>query len=177
MRKIIYLTVLLATATFAVNAQDSKAISPAKMEEATKPAEPAKPNPNAAEISFEKDVHDFGTIPFDGNGNYDFKFTNTGKEPLVITNAAGSCGCTVPKWPKEPILKGQSGVINVHYDTKRSGPFTKTVTITSNAKTASKVITIKGTVETKEQTDSGTPLKKESGLSPKENATQPFGNN
>ncbi|HNR19424.1 MAG: DUF1573 domain-containing protein [Bacteroidetes bacterium] len=174
MKRIIYLVALFSSTAFATFAQEAKpTVAPVPAKTETE----AKPNPNAAEISFEKEVHDFGTVPFDGNGNYDFKFTNTGKEPLVITNAAGSCGCTVPKWPKEPILKGQSGVINVHYDTKRSGPFTKTVTITSNAKTASKVITIKGTVETKEQTDSGTPLKKDSGLSPKENSTQPFGNN
>lgn len=177
MKKILYLVLVLSVSAFSINAQESKTLAPVKIEQSAAPAEAAKPNPNAAEITFEQEVHDFGTIPFDGNGSYDFKFTNTGKEPLVITNAAGSCGCTVPKWPKEPILKGQSGVINVHYDTKRSGPFTKTVTIASNAKTASKVITIKGTVETKEQTESGTPLKKDSGLSPKENATQPFGNN
>lgn len=177
MKKILYLVLFLSASSVAVRAQESKALAPVKTEETAKPAEEAKPNPNAAEITFEQEVHDFGTIPYDGNGTYDFKFTNTGKEPLVITNAAGSCGCTVPKWPKEPILKGQSSVINVHYDTKRPGPFTKTVTIASNAKTASKVITIKGTVETKEQTDSGTPLKKDNGLSPKENPSQPFGNN
>lgn len=168
MKKLIYIALFMGA--FSVQAQDAKTSQPAQAE--------TKPNPNAAEITFEKDVHDFGTIPFEGNGNYDFKFTNTGKDPLVITNAAGSCGCTVPKWPKEPILKGQTGVINVHYDTKRPGPFTKTVTITSNAKTASKMITIKGTVESKEQTESGTPLKKDNGLSPKENATPAgFGNN
>lgn len=166
MKKIFYTTALLAAFTVSAFAQEEK-----------KEAAPAKPNPNAAEITFEKEVHDFGTLPYGGDGNYDFKFTNTGKEPLVITNARGSCGCTVPKWPKEPVLQGQSGVINVHYDTKRPGPFTKTVTISSNAKTAEKVITIKGTVESQEQTESGTPLKKDNGLSPKESGTNPFGNN
>jgi archaellum component FlaG (FlaF/FlaG flagellin family) len=170
MKKLLYIAALISCATFTATAQeDAKTATPA--------AE-TKPNPNAAEITFEKDVHDFGTIPFGGDGTYDFKFTNTGKEPLVITNAAGSCGCTVPKWPKEPTLKGQTAVVNVHYDTKRPGPFTKTVTITSNAKTASKVITIKGTVETQEQTDSGTPVKKDNGLAPKENSnTINVGNN
>jgi hypothetical protein len=89
---------------------------------------------------------------------YDFKFTNTGKSPLVISSAKGSCGCTVPNWPKEPVKKGESGAINVSYDTKRVGPFTKTVTINSNAKTAVKVITIKGKVMTKEETESMTPF-------------------
>lgn len=125
-------------------------------------------DPNAAEIVFEKEVHDFGTIPYGGDGNYDFKFSNTGKSPLIITNARGSCGCTVPKWPKEPIGKGQSGSINVQYDTKRPGPFTKTVTITSNAKSANKVLTIKGVVESAETADDQMPVKKESTATPVE---------
>ena len=127
-------------------------------------------DPNAPEIVFEKEVHDFGTIPYGGNGTYDFKFSNTGKSPLIISNARGSCGCTVPKWPKEPVGKGQSGSINVQYDTKRPGPFTKTVTISSNAKSATKVITIKGTVEPAEQSDNQAPVKKESAVSPLEKA-------
>jgi len=61
-------------------------------------------NPNAPEISFEKEVHDFGTIDYAGDGTYAFKFTNTGKEPLKITDAKGSCGCTVPKWSKEVLV-------------------------------------------------------------------------
>jgi hypothetical protein len=170
MKKIVYTTLFLSAFVFAGFAQE------VSKDEVKK--EEAKPNPNAAEITFEKEVHDFGTLPYNGDGSYDFKFTNTGKEPLVISNARGSCGCTVPKWPKEPVLKGQSSVINVHYDTKRPGPFTKTVTISSNAKTAERVITIKGVVESQEQTDSGTPLKKDNGLSPKENSnTNNFGNN
>ena len=101
-----------------------------------------------AEITFDTEVHDFGTIPNGANGTYEFKFKNTGKEPLIITEAHGSCGCTVPTYPKNvPILPGTSEVIKVTYDTKRTGNFTKTVTITSNAKTPSKVITIKGNVE------------------------------
>jgi hypothetical protein len=126
------------------------------------PAAKTAANPNASEISFEKDVHDFGTIKFGGNGVYEFKFTNTGKEPLIISNAQGSCGCTVPTWPKEPIKANESGKIKVSYDTKRPGPFTKTVTITSNAKSSPKILTIKGVVEEapKEQT---TPFKNEGG--------------
>src|SRR5690242_16730931 len=92
---------------------------------ATNP-EPAKAdNPNAPEMTFETDLHDYGTIKQGADGGCEFKFKNTGKEPLVISNAKGSCGCTVPTWPKEPIMKGQTAVIKVHYDTKRPGPFTK----------------------------------------------------
>lgn len=101
---------------------------------------------SAAEIKFAKDLHDFGSINKGDNGTTEFTFTNSGKEPLIIANAQGSCGCTVPIWPKEPIAPGATGKIKVTYDTKRVGAFTKTVTITSNAQTASKTITIKGVV-------------------------------
>ncbi|MEP7262953.1 MAG: DUF1573 domain-containing protein [Bacteroidota bacterium] len=126
-------------------------------------------DPNAPEITFETETHDYGTIDFGADGTYAFKFTNTGKDPLVITDAKGSCGCTVPKWPKEPVLKGQSNNINVSYDTKRVGPFTKTVTVTSNAKTTTRVLTIKGVVKSQEQTEDQTPVMKSNGMAPFEN--------
>lgn len=98
-------------------------------------------------IEFEKDVHDYGEVPHMGNGTYSFIFKNTGTEPLVISNAKGSCGCTVPSWPKEPIAPGKSAKIDVTYDTKRVGPISKSVTITSNAEnTPVKVLRIQGTV-------------------------------
>ena len=100
-----------------------------------------------AAIEFEKDLHDYGTIPHKGNGTYAFEFTNTGSDDLLITNAKGSCGCTVPSWPKTPIAPGASAKIEVTYDTKRFGAFSKSVTITSNAvNTPVKVIRIKGSV-------------------------------
>lgn len=155
MKKSIYTLVVLFAMSFTAFAQEEQKTEPNN-------------DPNAPEIVFETEVHDFGTIEYGGNGTYDFKFSNTGKSPLIISNARGSCGCTVPKWPKEPIGKGQSGSINVQYDTKRPGPFTKTVTISSNAKSASKVITIKGTVSPAEQTEDQTPVKKENAMSPVE---------
>lgn len=152
----IYSTVLMLSFCVAVNAQATKDALIVESKETKEAVIP--PDPNAPEITFEQEVHDFGTIEYGGNGVYDFKFTNTGKSPLIISGARGSCGCTVPKWSKEPIVKGANGEINVSYDTKRAGPFTKTVTVTSNAKTASKVITIKGTVMTQEETESQTPF-------------------
>ncbi len=120
----------------------------------------------AQEISFEKELHDFGTFEQNGNGLYEFKFTNTGDSPLIISNSKGSCGCTVPVWPKEPIIPGESNVIRVKYDTKRIGAFNKSVTITSNAKTnPTKVIRIKGKTLAANGTQSS-PLKKETGKSP-----------
>lgn len=103
-------------------------------------------NPNAPKFKFETEVVDYGTIEHNADGNREFKFTNVGKEPLIISNAVGSCGCTTPVWPKEPIKPGASAIIKVHYATDRIGAFEKTVTLTSNADTPSKVLKIKGTV-------------------------------
>jgi hypothetical protein len=149
----------LLTVSFNGKAQDAAQSQPAQATEQAKPA-----NPNAPEITFENELHDYGTIKQGADGGCEFKFKNTGKEPLIISNAKGSCGCTVPTYPKEPIMKGQTGIIKVHYDTKRVGAFTKTVTITSNAKTDTKVLTIKGLVEADENSDAAMPLKKSTGM-------------
>lgn len=103
-------------------------------------------NPNAPIMTFESEVVDYGTIEQGADGVREFKFTNTGKEPLIISNARGSCGCTVPTWPKEPIKPGESSVIKVKYDTKRLGVINKSVTITSNSTTVTKVVRIQGTI-------------------------------
>lgn len=102
---------------------------------------------NGAKIEFAKETHDYGTVKYAGNGQCTFEFTNTGNAPLIISNAKGSCGCTVPDWPKEPIAPGAKGKIMVKYDTKRVGAINKSVTITSNAvNEPTKTIRIKGTV-------------------------------
>lgn len=159
---------VIAGLSFTAHAQQTGS-APAAQPAAAE-AKPAADNPNAAEITFENETHDYGTIKQGANGDCEFKFKNTGKEPLIISNARGSCGCTVPTFPKEPIMKGQTAVIKVHYDTKRVGAFTKTVTIESNAKTATKVLTIKGLVEASEEpADQTMPVKKASGM-PLENS-------
>lgn len=101
---------------------------------------------NGPQISFDKVVHDYGTIYKGADGNCDFEFTNTGNEPLVLSTVRSSCGCTVPKWPREPILPGKKGVINVRYDTRRMGTINKSITVMSNAKTSSVVLSIKGKI-------------------------------
>ncbi len=84
-------------------------------------------------ISFEKASHDFGKVKQDTENKYKFSFTNTGSEPLIISNAVGSCGCTVPTYPKEPIEPGKKGEIEVVYSPgKQMGKQTKTVSITAN---------------------------------------------
>jgi len=100
-----------------------------------------------AKIEFTKDTHDYGTVKYGADGTCTFEFKNTGNEPLIISTAKGSCGCTVPEWPKEPIAPGAKGTISVKYDTKRPGAINKSVTITSNAvNEPTKVIRIKGNV-------------------------------
>lgn len=99
------------------------------------------------EIEFNSETVDYGVIEHNADGNRYFVFKNTGKDPLIITNAKGSCGCTVPTYPREPIAPGATDTVKVRYATNRIGRFTKTVTITSNAKTApTKVLKITGEV-------------------------------
>ena len=103
---------------------------------------------NGPEISFKETVHDYGTIYVNGDGTYNFVFTNTGNEPLILSKPRSSCGCTVPTWPKEPILPGETSNIKVTYNTRKAGPFNKTVTVYSNATNKSTVLLrIKGKVE------------------------------
>ncbi len=105
---------------------------------------------NGPKVEFKKDTHDYGDVKYGADGTCTFEFKNTGNAPLIISNAAGSCGCTVPDWPKEPINPGKTGVITVKYDTKRPGAINKSVTITSNATNEStKVLRIKGNVGAK----------------------------
>ncbi len=100
-----------------------------------------------AGMVFENETIDYGTIAHNADGNRQFVFVNNGTKPLIITNTQGSCGCTVPTTPKEPIAPGAKGVIGVKYATDRVGAFTKTVTVTSNAEgQPTKTLTIKGTV-------------------------------
>ncbi len=105
-------------------------------------------DPNQPEFKFETEEYDFGKITQGESVTYEFKFTNLGTEPMIISKAEGSCGCTVPIWPKEPIMKGQKSTIKVTFNsTGKMGVQDKTVTLTSNAKQNPIVIHIKGTVE------------------------------
>lgn len=98
-------------------------------------------------IAVDKDVHDYGDVPYGGDGTCEFKVTNTGTEPLIMSKCKGSCGCTVPKCDTAPIAPGETSIITVKYDTKRTGAINKSVTINSNAiNEPTKVVRIKGTV-------------------------------
>lgn len=102
-----------------------------------------------AVIAIAEPTHDFGEIKeADGNVSHTFTVKNEGDTPLVITRVIASCGCTSPAWTKEPIAVGQTGDVTVTFNPKgRPGPFTKTVSIYSNGKKGSFVVTIKGDVK------------------------------
>ncbi len=110
-------------------------------------------------MTFESTTVDYGEIMQDSEPLRVFKFKNTGNEPLIISNAKGSCGCTVPSYPKDPILPGESGSIEVRYDTKRIGPFQKTISLTTNEATPTHTLNIKGNVKAK-PTEEGVPASK-----------------
>ena len=100
-------------------------------------------------MTFEKMEIDYGTIAQGADPLRRFKFKNTGTEPLIINNARGSCSCTVPSYKKEPIAPGETGEIEVRYDTQRIGDFAKSVTIETNEGANARVLMIKGKVNEK----------------------------
>lgn len=98
-------------------------------------------------ITFKSTIHDFGNIIEGSRPTFSFKFTNTGKADLVISNCIPSCGCTVPKFPEKPLKPGESGYIDVTFDSKgRSGSFTKDITVFSNTNPNTTVLYIKGNI-------------------------------
>ena len=140
--KKLFLMLSLAGASVFAFAQTA----PAKPGDATTTT-PA-PDPNAPDFKWESTTIDYGTVKKgdESNGVREFKFTNAGKSALIISSCRGSCGCTVPTCPTEPILPGAKGTIKVHYDINRVGEFTKTVTVTSNAKSPNETLKIHGIV-------------------------------
>lgn len=122
----------------------------------------------SAAIKFTAEKHDFGVIPQNVPASYSFNFTNTGKEPLVIKSAVGSCGCTVPEYTQEAIAPGGKGSVKVTYNAAALGPINKTVTITTNSATTPVIVlSIGGEVKaevkpastTPAQTGSATPVR------------------
>jgi hypothetical protein len=100
-----------------------------------------------AKIEFTSETLDYGEINKGSDGVRVFEFTNTGDAPLIISKVSSSCGCTIPKKPEAPIMPGETGEIQVKYDTKRVGPIRKAITVISNADTPTKVLKIKGEVK------------------------------
>ena len=102
-----------------------------------------------AVISAEETSFDFGTIKeANGNVSHTFQIKNIGDSPLVLTRVIASCGCTTPEWTKEPIEPGTTGDVTITYNPQnRPGPFVKTISVYSNGKTGSFILTIRGEVE------------------------------
>ncbi len=130
----------------------------------TTPAEPAAPVGPTTAVTFEEIEFDYGIVEQGEKVQHTYKFKNTGSEPLIISNAKGSCGCTVPSWPKEPIPVGGTGEIDVVFDSKgKKGKQSKRVTITANTDPVQTFLTIKGEVNAPEgATPSPQPIKPQS---------------
>ena len=134
------------------------AISMYGQQGAEKPASDAKQTePTSVEgpvMTLESTTVEYGDIVQGSDPLRSVSFTNTGTEPLVISNAKGSCGCTVPTWPREPIAPGETGAIEIRYDTKRLGGINKTVKLTTNDATGTYVLRVKGNITAKKEEQS-----------------------
>ena len=139
MKKLFLLSFVFAAFSMVAVAQSTEPTTPTKTEEAI----PATGGPI---MSLESNTVDYGTMKQHGEPLRKVSFTNTGTEPLVIKNARGSCGCTVPTWPKEPILPGASADIEIRYATNRLGKINKTVKITTNEGGDPHVIKVVGNI-------------------------------
>jgi len=147
MKKIVFVALLAAFSLNIANAQDVKKAKKV----VSKKAPIAKVESSKVDgpgMLFDTETIDYGTVAPNSEGKREFSFVNNGNKPLIIESTQGSCGCTVPTKPEKPILPGERGVIGVKYDTSRAGqPFTKNVTVKSNAVgQETKVLTIKGVV-------------------------------
>ena len=154
--KKLFLSLALIVGFTAINAQDIKKTDAVQVEISSN-----------VTIDFESKVVDYGVIDHNADGVRKFVFTNNGTDPLIIKNAKGSCGCTVPTWPREPIAAGETAEIGVKYATNRVGKFTKTITLTTNASKKPVILTIKGEVNpapkeanAPERKTEGSPLEK-----------------
>lgn len=125
MKRFFLLAFIFAAFNMVTVAQTGTPATPVSTEEAA-------PSEGGPVMSLESNTVDYGTLKQHGEPLRTVKFTNTGTEPLVIKNARGSCGCTVPKWTKEPIMPGESSEIEIRYATNRLGKINKTVKITTN---------------------------------------------
>lgn len=103
-------------------------------------------------LKFDTESYDFKNVSEGTLATHEFKFTNTGNAPIVISNVQASCGCTTPEWTKDPVLPGKAGIVKAVYNSNgRPGVFNKTITVTSNATQPSVVLSIKGTVLTRDE--------------------------
>jgi hypothetical protein len=132
MKKILIFFTLIAGLAFTASAQDNQ----------------------KAEFKFNEEKHDFGKIPQGTPVTTVFTFTNIGQEPLILTEVKPTCGCTIADYTKTPVKSGDSGKITITYNAAYAAPFSKTIVVTSNAKTPQKYLVIVGEVVAKPATTS-----------------------
>ena len=126
---------------------ESQAVQPAAQPAAPQTAQPAVPAGPTTSVSFAETTYDFGTVNEGELVSHTYSFTNTGNETLVLSDAKGSCGCTVPKWPREPIAPGQSAEITVEFNSKnKKGKRNQKVTLTANTNPPQTFIYLTGEV-------------------------------
>ncbi len=104
-------------------------------------------------LKFTKETHDFGKVEQGKPVTYVFTFKNTGTDPVVISDAQASCGCTKPSWTKEPVMPGKTGTVSATYNAAAMGPFNKSVTVMSNGETPNIVLYLKGEIVSKEEAE------------------------
>ncbi|WP_025743621.1 DUF1573 domain-containing protein [Aquimarina pacifica] len=152
--------ILVLAGVFAMTVMSckDKAVEKVKEENVEIAADRDAKNTDFPVMAFAETEHDFGTINEGDVVEHKFEFTNTGKAPLVIVSAKGSCGCTVPEWPKEPIAPGATGEMLVKFNSNgKPNQQTKQVTITANTEAGKEIIKIKASVTPKAKPASGTP--------------------
>lgn len=111
----------------------------------------AVPSGPTTVMNFSETEFNFGTVTEGEKVKHTYKFKNEGSEPLVLSNAVGSCGCTVPQWPREPIAPGATGEIVVEFNSQgKQGERDQKVTITANTNPAQTFLSLQGTVEPKQ---------------------------
>ncbi len=143
MKKALLFSLSLALSVSVASAQNKPAAKAAAPTEQT--VKVAGPN-----ITFETTKFDFGTVTEGDKVEHTFKFKNNGTEPLILSNVQTTCGCTVPQWPKDPILPGKTGEIKASFNTTgKGGQQNKVVTIISNAKEGNTQVSLNGNVRTK----------------------------
>ena len=140
-------TLLILVIFTAINTAFAQRVVNSNQKQQTTQSDTQKSEDVNATIDFESKVVDYGVIENKSDGARKFVFTNNGTDPLVIKTAKGSCGCTVPEWPREVIEVGQESVIKVVFNSgEKQGEQRQTVTLITNAIPSTKVLTIIGTV-------------------------------
>jgi hypothetical protein len=142
MKKIFLSVFAIAALSLTAAAQDKAKPAPA----------PAAQPGNMAAFKWVETTHDFGKIPQGKPVTHEFKFTNAGKTPLVLSQVSATCGCTTPDWSKEPIPPGKTGTIKATFNAAAVGGFNKTITVTANVEGGSTYLNLKGEVLTPDAT-------------------------